>query len=87
MYFPFDQDWNNLERGHYLSWTRINAGGPKCGYYSTNPRTIIEVRLIGPWPDIAPTRRPLVGHLNRSIFHLTKIGLAWGGAIILNGLE
>ena len=30
---------------------------------------------LGPLASIAPTRRPLVGHLNRSIFHLTKIGM------------
>ena len=37
MYLPFDQDWNDLERGHYSIRTRINAGGPKCGHYSNDP--------------------------------------------------
>ena len=37
---PFDQDWNDLGGGggggggHYLSWTRINTTGSKCGSYS-----------------------------------------------------
>ena len=34
VYLPFDQDWNHLERGHYLSRTRINTGGLKRGHYS-----------------------------------------------------
>ena len=37
IYLPFDQDWNDLWRGHYFSQTRINAGGPKCGHYSNYP--------------------------------------------------
>ena len=28
-YLPFDQDWNDMERGHYSSRTRINARGDK----------------------------------------------------------
>ena len=32
VYVPFDQDWNDLGRGHYFSRTRINAGRPKCGH-------------------------------------------------------
>ena len=34
VYLSFDQDWNDLEGGHYLSRTRINTAGPKCGHYS-----------------------------------------------------
>ena len=34
VYLPFDQDWNGLEGGHYLSRTQINTTGPKCGHYS-----------------------------------------------------
>ena len=37
IYLPFDQDWNDLGRGHYFSRPRINAGGPKCGHYSNYP--------------------------------------------------
>ena len=44
MYLLFDQDWDDLERGLYLSWTQINAGGPKCGHYSSYPLAIIEVK-------------------------------------------
>ena len=37
VYLPFDQDWNDMERGHCLSRTRIYASGPKCGHYSSYP--------------------------------------------------
>ena len=42
---------------------------------------LLKSGLGGPWPDIAPTRRPQVGDLNRCIFPLTKIGMTWKGAI------
>ena len=37
VYLPFEQDCKYLRRGHYLSRTKINAGGLKCGYYSNYP--------------------------------------------------
>ena len=52
----FDQDWNDLERGHYLSRTWINAAGPKCSHYA-NYAMNNNVSL-DPWPDIPFIRTP-----------------------------
>ena len=44
MYLPSDQDWNDLERGHYLSQNRINARDQNAATIQVIPWTIIEVR-------------------------------------------
>ena len=83
MYFPFDQDWNDLEGGHYLSRTRINTAGPNAATIQISPWTIIEVKP-GALGQILHT---VSGQLNRSIFHLSKIVMSWEGAIIRVRLE
>ena len=37
VYLSFHQDCKDLERGHYVSRTQINASGSKCGFYSNYP--------------------------------------------------
>ena len=44
MYVPSDHDWNDLERGHYLSQTQINTWGQNAGTIQVIPWAIIEVR-------------------------------------------
>ena len=41
------QDWNGLERVHYLSRTQIRAGGVEWGS-----------QVCGPWSGMAPARKP-----------------------------
>ena len=71
-----------LRKGSYSNWTQINAGGAKCGYYSSYSMGHYGSQAWGPWPDNAPTRRLYVGHLNRCTFHLAKIGMTWREVII-----
>ena len=44
VYLPFDRNWNDLERGHYLSRIRINAGNQNVATIQITPWTIIEVK-------------------------------------------
>ena len=46
MYLLSDQDWNDLERGHYLTQTRINAGRQNAATIQDISWTITEVRPV-----------------------------------------
>ena len=41
MYFPSNQVWNGLGRGHYLSQTRINTGSQNAPTIQVIPWTIL----------------------------------------------
>ena len=46
VYLPFDQDWNALERGHYLIQTRINAEGAKmCPLFKLSHGQLLKSSL------------------------------------------
>ena len=87
VYLPFDKDLNDLERGYYLIRTRINAWGAKM-------RPLIKLSYgqllkssLGHLARYCTHQETISGQLSRSIFYLTKIGTAWGGAIIRVRLE
>ena len=61
-HLPSDQYWIGLERDHYSSWTRINAGG-NAATIRVIPWIIIEVR-----PGVLGHK---VGDMNIGIFLLT----------------
>ena len=71
------QDWSGPGSGHYLSWTQINAGGPKRGHYASPLRPLLKSGLqpLGRYGTYQET----IGMRHEQMYTLSDTRLEWLG--------